>query len=110
MLIREEALSRRFHGNSNSNDKLLFDPDAQPEKQFRVDKGMVDFIKIAVRIFMKMFVTILSTFWLPLEGFGSIWQKYKVGIIDFANLEIIIKRFRWSSFLRRNCRLFWIVV
>ena len=45
MLIREEALSRRFHGNSNSNDKLLFDPDAQPEKQFRVDKGMVDFLK-----------------------------------------------------------------
>ena len=42
MLIREEALSRRFHGNSNSNDKLLFDPDAQPEKQFRVDKGRVN--------------------------------------------------------------------
>ena len=40
MLIREEALSRRFHGNSNFNDKLLFDPDAQPEKQFRVDKGL----------------------------------------------------------------------
>ena len=48
MLIREEALSRRFHGNSNSNDKLLFDPDAQPEKQFRVDKGMVEFVKIAL--------------------------------------------------------------
>ena len=73
MLIREEALSRRFHGNSNSNDKLLFDPDAQPEKQFRVDKGMVDFFKKTFRFGMKMFLTIQSTFWLPVERFGSIW-------------------------------------
>ena len=36
MLIREEALSRRYHGNgSNQKDKLLYDQEAPPEKQFR---------------------------------------------------------------------------
>ena len=70
MLIREEALSRRFHGNSNSNDKLLFDPDAQPEKQFRVDKGMVDSIKNSLLNFYENVFDHSKHFLAP---FGRIW-------------------------------------
>merc|ERR1711892_153968 len=39
MLIREEALSRRYHGNDHK-DKLLYDQEAQPEKQFRCDSSL----------------------------------------------------------------------
>jgi hypothetical protein len=37
-LIREEAMSRRYHGQQYKD--ALYSPDAQPEKQFRVDRAL----------------------------------------------------------------------
>ena len=37
-LIREEAMSRRYHGQQIKD--ALFQPEQQPEKQFRVDRSL----------------------------------------------------------------------
>ena len=68
MLIREEALSRRYHGNDmNQKDKLLYDQEAPPEKQFRYTILSYFVQNYFIRIDSALFISL----WKDLAPFGK---------------------------------------